>query len=281
MSSRLAQLPGWLARRAVLLLAFLLATYPLFWMVLTAFRSEQDARRHPFAVLFVPTLDNYRAVLSSGLFGQAYLNSAFVALAGVAVAVTFAALAAFAFAHCRFRGQRALFLLFLLGMMIPIHVTLVPLNQLMGPHALGLKGTLWAVIGPYVGFALPISILILRGAFEGVPRELLEAARMDGCTAWGVFRHVGLPLVRPALATVVIFNLLTMWNEFAFALTLLGPKSPTLPLAITEFQSRGENATDLALTCAALAVSVVPLLVVYFLAQKHIIRGLTAGAVKQ
>jgi raffinose/stachyose/melibiose transport system permease protein len=151
----------------------------------------------------------------------------------------------------------------------------------MGPNGLRLKGTLWALIGPYVGFALPISILILRGAFEGVPKELMEAARMDGCNAWGVFRHVGLPLVRPALATVVIFNALTMWNEFAFALTLLGPKSPTLPLAITQFQAQGENANDLALTCAALTVSVLPLLLVYFLAQKHIIRGLTAGAVKQ
>jgi raffinose/stachyose/melibiose transport system permease protein len=272
---------AWLGRRLALLAAFLVASYPLFWMVLTSFRLEQDARRHPFALLFQPTLANLEAVFSSGLFARAYMNSAIVAVLGVFLAVTFAAWAAFAFAHCRFRGRQTLFVLFLLGMMIPIHVTLVPLNQLLGPGGLRLKGTLWALIGPYVGFALPISILILRGAFEAVPKELLEAARMDGCNAWGTFRYVGLPLVRPALATVVIFNALTMWNEFAFALTLLGPKSPTLPLAITQFQAQGENANDLALTCAALTVSVLPLLVVYFLAQKHIIRGLTAGAVKQ
>ena len=274
-ASRLA----WLSRRLVLLLAFVVAAYPLIWMVLTACRTEQDARRHPFALFFTPTAASFRTVLSSGLFGKAYLNSALVALAGVALAVTFAAFAAFAFAHCRFRGRQLLFLLFLLGMMVPVHVTLIPLNRLMAPGVLGLKGTLWALIGPYVGFALPISILILRGAFEAVPKELMEAARMDGCTAWGVFRHVGLPLVRPALATVTIFNLLTMWNEFAFALVLVDGKNATLPLAISQFQ--GENATDITLICAALAVSVLPLLTVYFVAQKHIIRGLTAGALKQ
>jgi len=274
-ASRLA----WFSRRLVLLLAFVVAAYPLIWMVLTACRTEQDARRHPFALLFTPTAASFRTVLSSGLFGKAYLNSALVALAGVALAVTFAAFAAFAFAHCRFRGRQLLFLLFLLGMMVPVHVTLIPLNRLMAPGVLGLKGTLWALIGPYVGFALPISILILRGAFEAVPKELMEAARMDGCTAWGVFRHVGLPLVRPALATVTIFNLLTMWNEFAFALVLVDGKNATLPLAISQFQ--GENATDITLICAALAVSVLPLLAVYFVAQKHIIRGLTAGALKQ
>jgi len=279
MSQPAASRLAWLSRRLVLLLAFLVAAYPLIWMVLTACRTEQDARRHPFALLFTPTMASFRTVLSSGLFGKAYLNSALVALAGVALAVTFAAFAAFAFAHCRFRGRQLLFLLFLLGMMVPVHVTLIPLNRLLGPEILGLKGTLWALIGPYVGFALPISILILRGAFEAVPKELMEAARMDGCTAWGVFRHVGLPLVRPALATVTIFNLLTMWNEFAFALVLVDGKNATLPLAISQFQ--GENATDITLICAALAVSVLPLLAVYFVAQKHIIRGLTAGALKQ
>lgn len=272
---------AWTSRRLILLVAFLVAAYPLFWMVLTACRFEEDARRRPFALFFTPTFANFRKVFTSDLFARAYLNSALVAGGGVILATSFAALAAFAFAHCRFRGKQPLFLLLLLGMMIPIHITLVPLNLLLGPNALGLKGSLWAVVGPYVGFALPISILILRGAFETVPRELLEAARMDGCGTWGTFRHVALPLARPALATVVIFNLLTMWNEFAFALVLLGPRSPTLPLAITEFQAQGENTSELALSCAALAVSVLPLLLVYFAAQKHIIRGLTAGAVKE
>ncbi|HOG51844.1 MAG TPA: carbohydrate ABC transporter permease, partial [Lentisphaeria bacterium] len=146
-------------------------------------------------------------------------------------------------------------------------------------EGMNIKGGLVALAGPYIGFALPISILILRGAFAALPPDLLDASRVDGCSAWGVFRHVALPLSRPALATVVIFNFLTMWNEFAFALTLLGPGCETLPLALTRF--KGEHDIQITQTSAALVLVVIPLIIVYVFAQKHIIRGLTAGAVKE
>ena len=265
-------------RHAVLMVFLLLSAYPLLWMFLAAFQPEGDVQQNPFRLPRQIVFTHLRTVLSSGVFGRAYVNSLVVCVVGVTIAVAVSAMAAFAFAHLPFRGSRMLFLLFLLGMMIPLHVTLIPLNRLLGHGGLGLKGTLWALIGPYVGFALPITILILRGAFLNVPRDLLEAARIDGCSTWETFWHVGLPLVRPALATVVVFNVLTMWNEFAFALTLLDPDKPTLPIAIARF--RGEHDIQITQTCAALVVVVVPLLVVYFFAQKHIIRGLTAGAVK-
>jgi raffinose/stachyose/melibiose transport system permease protein len=266
--------------RHALLLGFLLVTaYPLLWMMMTALRPEGDAQQDPFGLPAIFMLDHLRAVLANGLFAKAYANSFIVCGLGVGVTVALASLAAFAFARLPFRGSHALFLLFLLGMMIPVHVTLIPLNRLLGSNGLGLKGTLWALIGPYIGFALPISILILRGAFEALPRDLIDASRMDGCSTWGVFWHVGLPLVKPALATVIIFNFLTMWNEFAFALTFLDPDSPTLPLAIAQF--RGEHDIEITRTCAALTVTVAPLLIVYACAQKHIIRGLTAGALKE
>jgi len=198
----------------------------------------------------------------------------------VAISIGAAALAGYAFARGKFRGKELLFLLFLAGMMVPVHVTLIPLNRLMSAGPVRLKDTYFALIGPYAGFALPIGVLILRGAFEAVPRDLEDAARIDGCSHWGIFRHVGLPLVRPALATVIIFNFLTMWNEFAFALTLVSrPALRTLPLALWQF--KGERDMNLGQMCAALCVAVVPALVVYALAQRHIIRGLTAGAIKQ
>lgn len=269
-----------LARHTVLILFLVIAGYPLLWMGMSAVRSERAIRKAPFALPHRPTADNVTRVLRSGGFGRAYVNSLVVAGVAVAVAVSVAALAGYAFARGRFRGKELLFLLFLAGMMVPVHVTLIPLNRLMGPDALNLKDTYLALIGPYVGFALPISILILRGAFEGVPTELEDSARMDGCGDWGIFLHVALPMVRPALATVVIFNFLTMWNEFAFALTLVSKTSMrTLPLALWQF--KGERGMFLGQTCAALCVAVLPVLVVYALAQRHIIRGLTAGAVKQ
>ena len=266
-------------RHILLLLVLLFTAYPLLWMALCAFRTEGDAQARPLALPQSWVLDNLRAVFQDGGFGSAYLNSLLLCVASVLVAVAFAAFAAFAFSQMRFRGRDLLFALFLLGMMIPIHVTLIPLNQLMGSGGLGLKGSLLALAGPYIGFALPVSILILRGAFNALPRDLLDAARVDGCTAWGVFWNVALPLSRPSLATVFIFNFLTMWNEYAFALTLLGPGVRTLPLALNDF--KGEHDIMITQTSAALLLVVIPLIIVYVFAQKQIIRGLTAGAVKE
>ncbi|MBR3651604.1 MAG: carbohydrate ABC transporter permease [Victivallales bacterium] len=256
----------------------LVCAYPLFWMALTAFKLEAEAQAAPFALPHRWVLKNFAKVFNSGDFGHAYLNSLLICVTSVVVAVVFAACAAFAFALFEFKGRNVLFIAFLLGMMIPVHVTLIPLNLLLGPQYLNIKESLWALAGPYIGFALPVSILILRGAFSTIPNELLDAARIDGCNAWDVFRFVAIPLARPAFATVIIFNFLTMWNEFAFALTLLGPDNATLPIALNNF--KGERGMYLAETCAALAVVVVPLLVIYIFAQKHIIKGLTAGAVK-
>lgn len=266
-------------RHLVLIFFLLVTAYPLLWMVMTAFRQEGDAQARPLGWPKPWVLDNLAAVLRSGEFAHAYWNSLLLCTVAVTLAVSLAALAAFAFAQLRFPGSQVLFLLFLLGLMIPVHVTLIPLNRLLGAQGLGIKGGLWALAGPYIGFALPISILILRGSFASLPADLLDASRVDGCSAWGVFWHVALPLSRPALATVIIFNFLTMWNEFAFALTLLGPGKATLPLALTRF--KGEHDIQITLTSAALALVVIPMIIVYVLAQKHIIRGLTAGAVKE
>jgi len=269
-----------LARQAVLIAALLLAGYPLLWMAFTAVRAEGDARAAPFGLPLQPTSAGLSKVFSAGVFGRAYLNSLGVSAVSVGLATAFSAMAAYAFARMRFRGRHALFLLFLAGMMIPVHVTLVPLNRLLGAGGLNIKDTWLALIGPYAGFALPVSVLILRGAFAQVPIELEEAARVDGCSPWGVFFHVALPLVRPALATVIIFNFLTVWNEFAFALTLVtSDRARTLPLALWRF--RDDHGLYVTETCAALCVAVLPVFLVYCLAQRHIIHGLTAGAVKQ
>lgn len=265
--------------RHLLLLGFLLFTaYPLVWMFICAFRAEGDAQAHPLALPSKWIFSNVQYVLQNGSFGSAYMNSLLLCVASVILAVAFSAFAAFAFAQMDFPCKNLIFILFLAGMMIPVHVTLIPLNRLLGSGCLNIKGTLFALAGPYIGFALPVSILILKGAFSALPRDLLDAARVDGCNAWNVFLHVALPLSRPALATVLIFNFLTMWNEYAFALTLLGPGVRTLPIALNDF--KGEHDIMITQTSAALLFVVLPLIVVYVFAQKHIIRGLTAGAVK-
>jgi len=270
---------GTLFRQLLLAVYLLFTLYPLVWLTLTAFRHEGDAQQRPLALPAEWTWQNLQLVWQSGNFGQAYLNSLLLCTLAVAVALALASLAAFAFANFHFRGKTILYVLFLLGMMIPVHVTLIPLNSLLGSGGLNIKGSLYCLLGPYAGFALPISILIMRRAFEAVPQEMLDAGQMDGCTAWQTFWHIALPLVRPALSTVLIFNFLTMWNEYAFALTLLGPGCQTIPLAITEF--KGEHDVQITQICAALLLIVIPLLVIYACAQKHIVNGLTAGAIKE
>lgn len=269
-----------IARHLILIALLVAFGYPIIWMGFSALRHNHEIRNAPFALPARPTAQNFSVVMRSGQFGRAYLNSLAIAGGSVILAVAASALAAYAFARMRFHGREILFLLFLAGMMIPVHITLIPLNRLLGHNGLNLKNTIFALLGPYVGFSLPISILILRGAFAAIPRQLEDAARIDGCSTWGIFIHIALPLAKPALATVIIFNFLTLWNEFAFALTLISDQAHrTLPLALWQFQ--GEHGMDIAQTCAALCTAVLPVLLVYLLGQRHIIRGLTAGAIKQ
>jgi len=264
----------------LVLLAWLVVTiYPLAWMAYTGFKTEEEVAQNVWAPPTRLRLQNFERAWREGAFRNAYLSSIAVSVTSGALSVALAALAGYAFARMSFRGKELLFYAVLLGMMIPVHVILIPLNRLL--HWLDWRDTLLALIAPYVAFALPIGVFIMRGFFARVPRELEEAARIDGCSAWGVFWHVALPSARPALATVIVFNFVTMWNEFVFALTFLqGSRLATLPLALQRF-SGGEGGPMMSRTCAAMTISVLPLLVVFFLAQKHIIRGLTAGALKQ
>jgi raffinose/stachyose/melibiose transport system permease protein len=266
-------------RYLVLAVALVLFGFPLLWMFATAFREEGAAMERPFALWNAWTMANVKEVFTLGGFGKAYANSLLICGGSVAIAVCLSALAAYALAQIKFRLRTAIAFLFVLGLMIPVHVTLLPLNRLLGPNGLDIRETIWVLLGPYVAFSMPISIIILRNAFRNVPRDLLDCARLDGCSTWQVFFHVALPLVRPALSTVVIFNVLTLWNEFAFALALVSSETAqTIPLAVWQF--KGEHGMVMTTTCAALLTSVVPLLIVYVIAQRSIIRGLTSGALK-
>ena len=304
-SKGLARLPS-LRRRVALTLKYVLlalivvvSLYPLFWMFTTAVRTSADVLREGMWAL--PSSVNWAnldRVINHSQFPRYILNSAIVTSASVLLTLAAASLAAFAFARLRFFGRSACFFLFLAGMMIPIHIVLIPLLKMFGSLQLAAARTLaeasvpyaradmllavieqGSLVVTYVAFSLPISIFILKGFFESVPDELVEAARIDGCSTLGVFRHVMLPLAKPAIAVVIIFNCVTLWNEFIFALTLLRtPALFTIPPGMYEFAE--QEATNYPLLCAGLAVAVLPMLLLYVLAQKHVIRGLTSGALK-
>ena len=269
MSSRTA------TRLSVAIALAVLFGYPLAWMALTSLKEMPEVEASAWSLPSRFHTGNYADVFRAGRFGRYYANSVLVCGVSVLVACLAAAGAAYAFARMQFRGKEPLFFLLLGGMMMPVHVTLVPLHRLM--DWLGLLNTVFALIGPYVAFALPVSIFIMRAFFEALPRDMEDAARLDGCSAVGAFWRIALPLSAPALSTIFILNFVNMWNEFAFALTLAGGTSTTLPVGIWQVSTSAFSVNIPGVT-AGLTVGVLPGLVVYFIAQRHIVRGMTAGA---
>jgi raffinose/stachyose/melibiose transport system permease protein len=193
------------------------------------------------------------------------------------VTLVCASLAAFVFARIRFPGREAMYTLFVFGLLFPSAVAILPLYILV--RDLGLSGSPLGVALPQAAFGLPLSIVILRPFFRSIPAELEDAARIDGCGSFGFFWRVLLPLARPALATVSVLALVTTWNAFILPLVLLGDASQwTLPLGVMNFST--EYASDMARTLAYVVISIIPALIFYVFAERHIVGGLTAGSVK-
>ncbi|MDR0638750.1 MAG: carbohydrate ABC transporter permease [Spirochaetaceae bacterium] len=219
---------------------------------------------------------NYQKVLLSK-FNIYFLNSALVALISVTVTVVVASLAAYVFAKMRFRGSGALLLLFVVGMMIPVHTTLIPIYQL--TRRMHLTDNLLGLVGPYVSFGLPVAVYILTSFFKDIPKSIQESALIDGASQFRVYRTIMLPMSTPAISTVAIFNFLYFWNEFIFALTLINSSSKkTLPLGMREFY--GAEAVNIPGVLTAILIGSLPVILFYMFAQERVINGLAAGAIK-
>ncbi len=220
---------------------------------------------------------NYAELLGAPSFWRQLGNSVLVALVTVALGVACAALAAFAFARIPFRGREALYTLFTLGLLFPIAVAILPLFVLL--RSIGLIGNPLGVALPQAAFGLPLTIIVLRPFFQSIPRELEDAARVDGCSTFGFFIRVVLPLSRPALATVSVLALVGSWNAFLLPLLVFqGAEQWTLPLGVMNFST--EHTSDWARILAYTSLSMVPAVLFYALAERQIVRGLTAGSVK-
>jgi raffinose/stachyose/melibiose transport system permease protein len=254
---------------------------PLLYALLGGFKTNGQLAANPVAILPDPwVVSNYTDVLigenAPTFWGQLW-NSVVVAAIAVGLTVFCASLAAFVFARIRFPGREALYTLFVFGLLFPTAVAILPLYILV--RDLGLSGSPLGVALPQAAFQLPLSIVILRPFFRSIPAELEDAARIDGCGSFGFFWRVLLPLSRPALATVSVLALVTTWNAFLLPLVLLGDASQwTLPLGVMNFST--EYSSDLARTLAYVVISIIPALIFYAVAERHIVGGLTAGSVK-
>jgi raffinose/stachyose/melibiose transport system permease protein len=260
-----------------LLTYLVIAVFPLIWLFYNSLKTMPEIMNSTFTLPQSFNLENYVEIWTGGSFPRYYLNSIIVSIVSVAGIVVLSTMSGYVFSRIRFRMREVLFYFFLAGMMIPVQVTLIP-NFVMLRN-LGQLDSYQAMILPYISFGLPVSIYIMRTFFEELPLELEDAARIDGCSTSGIFWRVMLPLARPAVATIIIYNFLAVWNELIFALTFINDaKYRTIPLGLMDFV--GQYEVNLAFTFAALISAMLPLLIVYFFAQRQIISGLAAGAVK-
>jgi raffinose/stachyose/melibiose transport system permease protein len=254
---------------------------PIVYAVLGGFKDNGQLNGNPVALLPDPwVFENYADVLwgeDAPAFWGELLNSVIVAIIAVGVTVCCASAAAFVFARIRFRGREAMYTLFVFGLLFPTAVAILPLYVLI--RQVGLSGSLLGVALPQAAFGLPLSIVILRPFFRSIPMELEDAARMDGCGSFGFFWRVLLPLSRPAIATVSVLAIVTTWNAFILPLVVLNSADQwTLPLGVMNFAST--YSSDAARTLAFTVVALIPAVIFYAIAERHIVGGLTAGSVK-
>jgi raffinose/stachyose/melibiose transport system permease protein len=250
---------------------------PLLTTVLGGFKTMPDLRGYPFGLPREWQWQNYTGILFSTRYWLQMGNSMLIACLTVFLTLVCGAMAAFTFAHMRFFGSGFLLNYFLLGLMFPAATAILPL--FIRVRDLGLLDTYWGVVLPQVAFGMGMSILLFRNYFRNLPTELFDAAFVDGCGYLRFFWYVSLPLSRPIVATVGIIAFVGSWNSYLLPLIMLNSESKyPWPLGIMVY--KGEYATDWQLVLAFITLTILPTVIAFFLAQKHIVAGLTAGAVK-
>jgi len=266
-----------LYRLLILLLVAGVVIVPLLATALGGFKSLGELRVNTFGIPHVWVWSNYWDILASWKYWQFLINS--LTIAGVTVFLTLvvSSTAAFAFAHLKFFGDKFLFDYLILGLTFPFATAILPL--FIKVRDLGLLDTHWGIILPQVAFGLAISVLLLRNAFRAIPFELVESALMDGCTYPRIFFSIILPLSTPILSTVAIIAFVTSWNNFLLPLVVLNTaRKWPWPLGLMDYQ--GEYMTFWQLVLAFITLTILPAIIMFVVAQRHIVAGLTAGAVK-
>jgi len=250
--------------------------FPIFWIMFTSVKTPVQAFQIPPVWFFRPTLENYVTVFRSQPFGHYFWNSATTAATSTIFSLTVGTAAAYSLARFRFRAQKSISFVIFLTRMVPPVVLLVPFFILF--RNLNWTDTPAALAFSYTAFNLPFVIWLMWGFFKEIPYELEQAAMIDGASAFGAMVRITLPLARPGLAAASIFALMNAWNEFLFALVLTGPNAKTLPVGAAQFVT--QDAILWGPVMAAGTMIMLPLILFTVLIQKHLVRGLTMGAIK-
>jgi raffinose/stachyose/melibiose transport system permease protein len=261
----------------LLILNAMTVLLPLGVAVISSFKTTAEIAAAPFALPESLGFANYAEVLSTGNFAVYFRNSVFVTVLSELMILSFSAMAGYALARYNFRLNTTFYTLFLIGLMIPAKLLLVPLFIQL--KTMGLIDSLWGLSLVYAAGGIPAGVFIMTGFFKALPGALESAARIDGASEWTIFSRIMLPLVRPQLAIVTIYTAIPIWNDFLLPIVFISdPSLKTVPQGLSVFF--GEFAVNLGALFAGLTVSALPLVVVYLLLSEQFIKGLTAGAVK-
>jgi len=277
MKSNALNLPKKAAFYALSLSFLVLFGFPFILTLMMSFKSQAEYMSgnywsFPSKIFF----GNYQRVLLSR-FNLYFLNSIIVSASAVFITTMVASLASYALAKIKFKFSGAVLLMFMVGMMIPVHTTLIPIYQL--TRALRLTDNLAGLVGPYVSFGLPVAVFIMTAFFKEVADSIQESAVIDGASPLRIYWSIMLPISVPAISTVAIYNFLHYWNEFIYSLTLINSNiKKTLPLGMREFY--GAETINIPAVLTAILVGSLPVILFYMFAQERVINGLSAGAVK-
>jgi raffinose/stachyose/melibiose transport system permease protein len=261
----------------VLSIVALIILVPIVILVFGALKTRGEMFAHPYTLPGPPHWENFAVILEKPSFWTMLLNSLIVMVGTTIGVLIVCSLAAFVFARMQFRGKDLAFNFLTLGLMFPITVAIMPVYLVV--RQMGLIDTFLAVILVQIAFLISGNMLILRGFFTSIPMELQDASYIDGCNASGFFWRILLPLARPALAAIAALTMIVSWNDFLTPLIILNKDALwTLPLGTMQFQ--GQYSSDLALTAAFVTLSALPAIIFYLFAERQIVSGLTAGALK-
>lgn len=262
----------------VLIFVAIIQLFPLIWLVDFSLGSSNEMFTN--GLLIIPRKirwDNYVKAFVDGNFLHYLRNSVLINTLAVILVVVISIMAAFACVRMRWKLSGLVSTMLVMGMMIPIHATLLPNYKIY--NMLHLTDTIWALLIPYVAFSLPQGMFLMTGFIQSVPKELEEAAVMDGCGIYRIVFQIVTPLLKPSIATVAIMTFLNNWNEFMMASTYLStPAWKTLPFSVLEFT--GEYSSNYAVQFAVMALTAAPAVIVYIILNKHITKGVAMGAVK-
>lgn len=258
-------------------LAALVFLVPLIWMVLTSFKTQQEIFDHPWGLPESIDLSVWKEAWDKGGLGTYVFNSIIVTSVSVVAILVFGAMAGFALSRLKFRMRGFFLVIMALGLLLPVQSYFVAQSTML--DRLHINDTRWALIVPYIGLGLSLAVYLLKAYLDTLPKEIFESARIDGCGDIRMFFALVFPLIKPGLATVAVFAILSAWNEFLLAtLYIQSDEYKTIPVGLVAFT--GRYATDYPLLFAALSIITIPMIAIYVIFHRQVISGITEGTLK-